>query len=114
MLESLTGNLRCDYEMVDSEGANKMMELLQQTADNGSLVNKTLTGGSSQDQKTYQVKLMDDFSYKDPIDESVTKKQVKRLTQCCYTCTGQWGRGRGWVGVERDLNVQKMGLVFFF
>ena len=62
--------------MVDSEGANKMMELLRQTADNGSLVDKTLTGGSSQDQKTYQVKSMDDFSYKDPIDESVTKKQV--------------------------------------
>lgn len=77
MLESLTRNLRCDYEMVDSEGANKMMELLRQTADNGTLVDKTLTGGSGQDQKTYQVKLMDDFSYKDPIDESVTKKQVK-------------------------------------
>lgn len=77
MFQSLTRNLRCDYEMVDSEGANKMMELLRQTADNGSLVDKTLTGGSGQDQKTYQVKLMDDFSYKDPIDESVTKKQVK-------------------------------------
>ena len=47
--------------------ANKMMELLRQTADSGSLVDKTLTGGSGQDQKTYQVKLMDDFSYKDPI-----------------------------------------------
>ena len=69
-------HLRCDYEMVDSEGANKMMELLRQTADNGSLVDKTLTGGSGQDQKTYQVKLMDDFSYKDPIDGSVSKKQV--------------------------------------
>lgn len=61
--------------MVDSEGANKMMELLRQTADNGSLVDKTLTGGSSQ-KKTYQVKSMDDFSYKDPIDGSVSKKQV--------------------------------------
>lgn len=62
--------------MVDSEGANKMMELLRHTADNGSLVDKTLTGGSGQDQKTYQVKSMDDFSYKDPIDGSVSKKQV--------------------------------------
>lgn len=53
-----------------------MMELLRQTADNGSLVNETLTGGSGQNQKTYQVKSMDDFSYKDPIDGSVTKKQV--------------------------------------
>ena len=53
-----------------------MMELLRQTADNGSLVNKTLTGGIGQDQKTYQVKSMDDFFYKDPIDGSVSKKQV--------------------------------------
>lgn len=71
--------VRCDYEMVDSEGANKMMELLRQTADDGSLVDKTLTGGSSQDQKTYQVKSMDDFSYKDPIDGSVSKKQGIRI-----------------------------------
>ena len=62
-----------------------MMELLRQTADNGSLVNKTLTGGSGQDQKTYQVKSMDDFFYKDPIDGSVSKKQVayKVNAHCC-------------------------------
>lgn len=53
-----------------------MIELLRQTAKDGSLVNKTLTGGSDQDQKTYQLKSMDDFSYKDPIDGSVSEKQV--------------------------------------
>ena len=62
--------------MVDSEGANKMIELLRQTAKDGSLVNKSLTGGSGQDQKAYQVKSMDDFSYKDPIDGSVSEKQA--------------------------------------
>lgn len=61
-----------------------MIELLRQTAEDGSLVNKTLTGGSGQDQKTYQVKSMDDFSYTDPIDGSVSKKQViMKLIHCC-------------------------------
>ena len=67
---------RCDYENVEAEGAKKMIELLRQTAKDESLVNKSLTGGSSQDQKTYQVKSMDDFSYTDPIDGIVTEKQV--------------------------------------
>ena len=53
-----------------------MIELLRQTAKDESLVNKSLTGGSGQDQKTYQVKSMDDFSYTDPIDGIVTEKQV--------------------------------------
>ena len=67
---------RCDYENVEAEGTKKMIELLRQTAKNESLVNKSLTGGSGQDQKTYQVKSMDDFSYTDPIDGIVTEKQV--------------------------------------
>ena len=67
---------RCDYENVEAEGAKKMIELLRQTAKEESLVNKSLTGGSGQDQKTYQVKSMDDFSYTDPIDGIVTEKQV--------------------------------------
>ena len=67
---------RCDYENVEAEGAKKMIELLRQTAKDESLVNKSLTGGSGQDQKTYQVKSMDDFSYTDPIDGIVTEKQV--------------------------------------
>ena len=67
---------RCDYENVEAEGAKKMIELLRQTAKDESLVNKSLTGGSGQDQKTYQVKSMNDFSYTDPIDGIVTEKQV--------------------------------------
>ena len=67
---------RCDYENVEAEGAKKIIELLRQTAKDESLVNKSLTGGSGQDQKTYQVKSMDDFSYTDPIDGIVTEKQV--------------------------------------
>ena len=67
---------RCDYENVESEGANQMIELLRKAAEDGSLVNKTLTGGSGNDQKSYQVKSMDNFSYTDPIDGSVSNKQV--------------------------------------
>ena len=71
---------RCDYENVESEGANKMMELLRKAADDGSLVNEIFKGGSGDNQKSYQVKSMDDFSYTDPIDGSVSKKQVHYLT----------------------------------
>ncbi|XP_058961134.2 phosphoglucomutase-1 [Pocillopora verrucosa] len=71
--------VRCDYENVEAEGAKKMIELLRQTAKDESLVNKSLTGGSGQDQKTYQVKSMDDFSYTDPIDGIVTEKQGVRM-----------------------------------
>ena len=59
-----------------------MIELLRQTAEDGYLVNKALTGGSGQDQKTYQVKSMDDFYYKDPIDGSVAEKQVAKICSC--------------------------------
>ena len=71
---------RCDYENVESEGANKMMELLRKAADDGSLVNEIFKGGSCDNKKSYQVKSMDDFSYTDPIDGSVSKKQVHYVT----------------------------------
>ena len=70
---------RCDYENVESEGANKMIEQLRKAADDKSLVNKTFTGGSVENQKSYQVKAMDDFCYTDPIDGSVSSKQVNYL-----------------------------------
>lgn len=71
--------VRCDYENVESEGANKMMELLRKAADDESLVNEIFKGGSGDNQKSYQVKSMDDFSYTDPIDGSVSKKQGVRI-----------------------------------
>ena len=56
-----------------------MIEQLRKAAEDKSLVNKTFTGGSSENQKSYEVKAMDDFSYTDPIDGSVSSKQVNFL-----------------------------------
>ena len=56
-----------------------MIALLRKTVEDGSLVDTTLTGGSGKEQKSYQVKSIDDFSYTDPIDGSVATKQVLRL-----------------------------------
>ena len=56
-----------------------MIEQLRKAAEDKSLVNKTFTGGSSENQKSYEVKAMDDFSYTDPIDGSVSSKQVNVL-----------------------------------
>lgn len=53
-----------------------MIDMLREVAADGSLVNKTFTGGSGNDKKSYQVKSMDDFSYMDPIDGSVSSRQV--------------------------------------
>lgn len=53
-----------------------MIEVLRKAVEDSSLVNKTLTGGSGKEQKSYQVKSTDDFSYTDPIDGSLTSKQV--------------------------------------
>ena len=55
-----------------------MMDLLRMAAEDVSLVNKTFTGGSGDSQRSYQVRSMDDFSYTDPIDGSVSKKQVRK------------------------------------
>jgi len=71
--------VRCDYENVKSEGANKMIDMLREVAADGSLVNKTFTGGSGNDKKSYQVKSVDDFSYTDPIDGSVSSRQGIRI-----------------------------------
>lgn len=56
-----------------------MIEQLRKAAEDKSLVNKTFTGGSGENRKSYEVKAMDDFSYTDPIGGSVSKKQVRYL-----------------------------------
>lgn len=67
---------RHDYEQVDSDEANKMIEMLRKFADDGSLVGKVYKKGNELHQKSYEIQVMDDYSYTDPIDGSVTKKQV--------------------------------------
>ncbi|EGF82121.1 hypothetical protein BATDEDRAFT_34590 [Batrachochytrium dendrobatidis JAM81] len=64
---------RYDYEEVDSEDANKVMAHLSAyiNGKSTSLVGKTLNG--------FTVTAMDDFTYTDPIDGSVTSKQGIRV-----------------------------------
>ena len=64
---------RYDYEECESEGANQVMQHLKDTFAQADFVGKEFTYGD----KSYQVSLADDFQYTDPIDHSVTTKQVK-------------------------------------
>ncbi|KAK3732584.1 hypothetical protein QZH41_004979 [Actinostola sp. cb2023] len=66
---------RYDYENVDAPPASQMMDDLRKQAIEGTLVGKSFTEGQGDHQKTYTVKAMDDFSYTDPIDGSISTKQ---------------------------------------
>ncbi|KAF9989798.1 Phosphoglucomutase-2 [Mortierella antarctica] len=65
---------RYDYEEVDAEGANKMVDRLRAlvSTDRASLIGKDLGNG-------FVVKDGDDFEYTDPIDGSISKKQGVRV-----------------------------------
>ncbi|KAG0204519.1 Phosphoglucomutase-2 [Mortierella sp. GBA30] len=65
---------RYDYEEVDSEGANQMVNRLRAlvSTDRASLIGKDLGNG-------FVIKDGDDFEYTDPIDGSVSKKQGVRI-----------------------------------
>jgi len=66
---------RYDYEECESDAANKMMALLESMIANDGLVGKSYSNGG----KTYVVKKADNFSYVDPIDNSVASKQGIRI-----------------------------------
>lgn len=63
---------RYDYEGCDSESANKVMQQLKDLFKQADFVGRQLNYGD----KSYEVKLADDFQYTDPIDNVVTKNQV--------------------------------------
>ncbi|XP_067936512.1 phosphoglucomutase-like [Watersipora subatra] len=67
---------RYDYEECDANNASEMMSYLRSLVDSGSLIGKELLATSGE---SYTVQLMDDFSYTDPIDKSVTTKQGIRV-----------------------------------
>jgi phosphoglucomutase len=67
---------RYDYEECDTESANKVIKHLEETFKQSDFIGKDFSYG----EKTYQVSLADDFEYTDPIDHSVTKKQVKTVS----------------------------------
>jgi phosphoglucomutase len=66
---------RYDYENCDSESANKVMDRLMTAFKQSDFVGKKFSHG----QKSFTVKLADDFEYTDPIDKSVSTKQGLRI-----------------------------------
>lgn len=66
-----------DYEGCDSAPANKMMDGLEALIAEKDIVGRKFSAGG----KTYTMAKADNFSYTDPIDSSVSTKQV-RQRQC--------------------------------
>lgn len=64
---------RYDYEEVESEGAEAMMQHLRDTFASKDFAGKTLKATTSD--TSFTVESADDFSYTDPIDGSVSTKQ---------------------------------------
>lgn len=67
------GVTRYDYEECDSESANKMIAHLESLIAGNAFVGKSYSSGG----KTYVVQKADNFSYVDPIDNSLAKNQVR-------------------------------------
>lgn len=68
---------RYDYEEVDLDAACEMMEDLEVMMVDKSFVGQRFAVG----EKLYQVERADNFEYSDPIDGSISRNQVTRLTQ---------------------------------
>lgn len=66
---------RYDYEEVDSDAANKMIDHLQTTMFNKAFVGQKFSSGD----KTYEVEKADNFEYTDPVDGTVSKGQVSQV-----------------------------------
>ncbi|KAL1922252.1 uncharacterized protein VTP21DRAFT_9791 [Calcarisporiella thermophila] len=62
---------RYDYEEVDADGANKMVERLRELIASREFAGQRFGG--------FEVKEADDFEYRDPIDGSLSKKQGVRV-----------------------------------
>ncbi|CAK1586702.1 unnamed protein product [Parnassius mnemosyne] len=66
---------RYDYEECASDPCNEMMQALEKKITAPGFVGSSFSSGN----KTYVVKLADNFSYMDPIDKSVAMKQGLRI-----------------------------------
>ncbi|KAL1502091.1 hypothetical protein ABEB36_007288 [Hypothenemus hampei] len=66
---------RYDYEECETEGANLLIENLEKLLTEGTLVGKSYTAQG----KSYKVAKADNFSYVDPIDNSVAQNQGIRI-----------------------------------
>ena len=69
----LQPSIRYDYEGCETAPAEQMMTNLNNLIDTCSLVGKEYSHGD----KAFKVAKMDNFEYTDPIDHSVSKKQVR-------------------------------------
>lgn len=64
---------RYDYEECELDCCNKMMATLEKTIGEPTFVGQEYSAQG----KTYKVKIADNFSYTDPVDKSVSTKQVR-------------------------------------
>lgn len=65
-------NSRYDYEECELEPCNAMMTAMETLITSSSFTGRSFSFGG----KTYKVKIADNFSYNDPIDKSISTKQV--------------------------------------
>lgn len=72
---------RYDYEECELAPCNQMMDLLEKKITDPAFVGKTFSHGA----KSYTVKVADNFSYTDPVDKSVSTKQVNEPLSYCNT-----------------------------
>lgn len=63
---------RYDYEECQLEPCNEMMATLEKTITDPSFIGKVYSSGG----KSYKTKVADNFGYVDPVDKSVSTKQV--------------------------------------
>lgn len=66
---------RYDYEECAGDPCNEMMNELEKKMNEAGFIGKEYTSGN----KSYKVKIADNFSYMDPIDQSVAMKQGLRI-----------------------------------
>lgn len=71
MVVILFHDFRYDYEDVDGKGADDMVARLDEKINSSEWVGQTFGG--------FKIKTMDNFSYNDPIDGSVSKHQGIRI-----------------------------------
>jgi phosphoglucomutase len=94
---------RYDYEEVDGKGAGEMMDQLRKMVGD----QKAKTVGATYN--GYKVADCDDFAYTDPIDGSISKKQVSSFLSNArvFASFSQMGLASFSVSVEQVLKVQQ-------
>ena len=70
---------RYDYENCDSAPAQKMMDNLNAFVADSANIGQSYSSGD----KTYTLAKIDNFSYTDPVDASVSSNQVSKHSRSC-------------------------------